>query len=110
MKEKVKARVAELKALAIQLYPQIAKRHQFKSMKVEVVAEIKGARGLCWQASNYIQICMKSLQEDEEYMLREVVGHEVVHIIAPLLYGQKGWGHTPSWKKVMAEMGLEPVK
>ena len=42
MKEKVKARVAELKALAIQLYPQIAKKHQFKSMKVGVAQFIKG--------------------------------------------------------------------
>jgi predicted SprT family Zn-dependent metalloprotease len=49
-------------------------------------------------------------------MLNQVVGHEVCHLVAPIIYnpwqhGQdknRGWSHLGAWKECMRVIGLKP--
>jgi SprT protein len=46
------------------------------------------------------------MERNSETFKNVIIPHELCHLIAYKLYGDKG--HGKPWKKVMVEMGLEP--
>lgn len=53
---------------------------------------------------------LSMMKQDPEKYLKVVVGHEVAHMVAEILYGGygKAVNHGPAWKHVMRVFGLEP--
>lgn len=41
-------------------------------------------------------------------MRNVILPHEVAHLVAYDLYGQKAWGHGPLWKRTMIQLGQKP--
>jgi predicted SprT family Zn-dependent metalloprotease len=57
-----------------------------------------------------VELSMSALFKNKEYILAEVIGHEICHLLTMILYNGRGWGHYPLWKRTMVEMGFEPIK
>lgn len=96
------------KAEAAKKFPQITSRHQFKSVKIIFTHNPKSHAGQAWRSSSTIELNLAYYPKYKVEMLTQILGHEFCHILAPLIYGDKGHGHTTQWKAVMKEMGFRP--
>jgi predicted SprT family Zn-dependent metalloprotease len=63
--------------------------------------------GRCRADTGRININSILLQEHEE-LLKEVVCHEVAHVVAYLRHGKRALPHGREWKQFMVAAGYEP--
>lgn len=102
-------KLIEVKQQAAINWPCLTKRYQFKKAKLIFADELE-SWGLCWLASNTIEINMQCAIADPERTLTEVVGHELCHILTPLLYPGVGFtfedAHGKEWQAIMKAMSL----
>lgn len=96
------ALLEQYKRIAIDRWPELASRHQFKKIRLIYCDENKQVMGQAWRSSSTIEINLFYGKHEE------VLVHELAHIIAPLLYGNKAENHGKYWKAVMREFGFNP--
>lgn len=106
--ERAKEAFNNFKAHILTVYPELAKTYQFKKLRLIFTDSNGATAGQAWRSSNTIELSLDYLKKHEEEVVTQILGHEMAHIVAPLIYGDKGDGHTPKWKQVMRELGLRP--
>lgn len=90
------------------VFPGLAKTYQFKRMRLTFTHDPKSQiMAQAWRASSVIELNL-FYWNHAELMLGEVMAHEIGHIIAPLIYGEKGDGHTPEWEETVKALGYNP--
>lgn len=74
--------------------------------KVVMNSRLTSTGGRAWLEDYYIDLSCYLMERNPETFRTVTIPHELCHLIAFRLYGDKG--HGKPWKKVMVEMGLEP--
>jgi len=87
------------------LYPKLARSTRFKRMALTFAEDENSPAGQAWK-DGIIEINLAYFDAYPKTMIREVVPHEVVHVAAYILHGEKGWGHKPRWKALMRALDL----
>lgn len=107
LREEMQVKLVQLKQQASEIWPCISSRYQFKKAHLMFSPDIRGAWALAWLSSNTIEISMKRVTENPVRTVNEVVGHELCHIITPLLHPEIQDPHGKEWQEVMNKMGID---
>jgi hypothetical protein len=105
------ARLQKLVIEAEHLYPQLRKTRQWKNLSLIFTDDPDALYlGRAWQSSSTIEINLHDTTD-----LMDTVGHELVHIMAPLICGEElktpfdlDDDHRFGWVLIMNHMGLNP--
>jgi len=105
----------DLKCKAIILYPQLASNRRFKTIKLDYTYNLEDAMAKAWISLNTIELAIESLNEYPERMFNEVIGHELCHLLVPILYDGIGYKkdelHGKEWQELMTTMkfDIDPI-
>lgn len=90
------------------LYPQLKQYKRFRKIRLIFTDDPKTDAGQCWRSSWTIELNKAYIPLFTDVMLDQILGHELCHIITPLLYGNDYDGHCVQWKWAMMAMGFKP--
>lgn len=108
LRTKVKNHLEHLKQIALQLYPVLGKVKMFNKIKLDYIDDLGDAMAQARMSTNTIEIELDSLVKHTERMFDEVIGHELCHLMVPMIY--KGIGYKPEelhgeeWQNIMRQM------
>ncbi len=66
--------------------------------------------GQAWPDQNLIRLNPVLLRENRDHFIQQTVAHEVAHLIAPAVFGDKIRPHGKEWKYVMEEVYKLPAE
>lgn len=75
-----------------------------KMPEIKMNARLTATGGRAFLEQGYIDLSCYLMERNKEYYEMDTIPHELCHIIAWRLYGDKG--HGKGWKYVMQEMGV----
>lgn len=65
--------------------------------------------GQAWVSSSTIEINLAYFNLDNEADLRQIIAHEMCHLLEPLVYwGEDESDHGVGWRQLMTDLGFEP--
>lgn len=73
---------------------------------IKMNSRLTSTGGRAFLTDYYIDLSCYLMERNYENFRINIIPHELCHLIAFRLYGDKG--HGKPWKKVMVDMGLEP--
>lgn len=100
----------DLKCKAVIMYPQLAPNRMFNKIRLDYTYNLEDAMAKAWMSLNTIEIEIESLMKYPERMFKEVIGHELCHLLVPMIYRCVGYKpeelHGAEWQNVMYTMGF----
>jgi predicted SprT family Zn-dependent metalloprotease len=111
----VKIHLIKLKEKALSIWPELAKVRMFKNIKLDYTDDLGDAMAKAWMSLNTIEIELASLAKNTERMFDEVIGHELCHLMVPMIYKGVGYKdeelHGKEWQEIMKKMGfaIDPI-
>ncbi len=96
---------AQLKSLPI--YSRVRKQGAFC---VEWSSRLKRNLAITYPVKNIIRVTTDLAVPENQYLLPEVLTHEIAHLEAFRLIQTKEGPHGQTWQKIMASEGYEPSK
>ncbi|MFC3606204.1 SprT family zinc-dependent metalloprotease [Stutzerimonas tarimensis] len=78
----------------------------------EVRLDLRGQKaGIAYLQRNLLRFNLKLYQENSEHFLRQTVAHEVAHLVAHQLFGERIRPHGQEWQRIMRGVyGLTPER
>ena len=111
LKSRVRSRLIRLKSTAIELYPVLKDNKQFNRITIDFEQDLGDAMGQARMSLNLIEIDIPSLIEHTTQVLDEVLGHELCHLMVPILHKGIGYKddelHGAEWRNIMVRMGID---
>ena len=94
--------------LAVAKYIEIARNRWNQSFAFPVVRfDLRGQRAGTARNSDWvIRVNEVLCAENYDHYIKQIIGHEVAHLIADSLYGNKIRPHGVEWQRVMNAFGL----
>jgi predicted SprT family Zn-dependent metalloprotease len=110
LKSRVGARLIRLKSRAKEMFPVLTTNKLFDKIKVEFTNDLGDAMAKAWMSLNVIEVEIESLVSHTERVISEVLGHELCHLMVPMIYKGVGYKdeelHGLEWQTIMNEMGF----
>lgn len=88
-------------------YPKVT---SYDPPKIVLCGRLSRSAGLCFYTLNQIKISLKHYIYHQEYIINQVLPHELAHQVQFNLYGSRAMkaenGHGKEWRDIMAAYGI----
>lgn len=68
------------------------------------ISKRKNSDGYLW-ASVHLKFNTYMIYNSYETMVKEVIAHEVAHLVTHVMYDSSHWKHSKTWEKICIELG-----
>lgn len=87
----------------VSLYPKLSSYNK-PTIKINNRLTATGGRAFC--DNSEIELSAQMFFYNQEEYVKQIIPHEVAHIVDYRIYN--GWGHGNTWKSVMLAYGIQP--
>lgn len=77
-------------------------------MRLEIANDLpRDWAGSAHRRTHLLRLSLSHLLQHEDYVVDEVLPHEVAHVVQQIVYPNATQAHGPEWKFVMRELGCK---